>query len=65
MIIVTIIRRSLGSGPEAPPAATTAAPHRKGALEADLDAVLPAVRLPDLGDLRNRGVLGAPGRREQ
>ncbi|MGW3563523.1 hypothetical protein ACWDSL_06415 [Streptomyces sp. NPDC000941] len=63
---MTIIRRSLGSGPEAPPpAATAASAHRKGALEADLDAELPAVKLPDLGDLRNRGVLGAPGRRGQ
>ncbi|MEU9796443.1 hypothetical protein AB0E27_38795 [Streptomyces sparsogenes] len=63
---MTIIRRSLGPGPEAPPpAATTVSLYRKGALEADLDAELPAVKLPDLGDLRNRGVLGAPGRGEQ
>ncbi|MFI8992174.1 hypothetical protein ACWGK6_24555 [Streptomyces violaceusniger] len=63
---MTAVRRVLGSGPQEPLAApATTSPHRKGAHEADLDAGLPTVQLPDLGDLRNRGVLGAPGRREQ
>lgn len=63
MIAVTIVRRALRAGPRAPsPVSATTSPHRKGAVEADLDAELPAIQLPDLDDLRNRGVLGAPGR---
>ncbi|WP_199844490.1 hypothetical protein [Streptomyces sp. RTd22] len=63
---MTVARRALGPGPQAPlPAPARTAPHRKGAVEADLDAELPAIQLPDLGDFRSRGVLGAPGRREQ
>lgn len=44
-------RRTLGSGPQAP------APNIRAA-EADLLASLPAVLLPDLDELRERGVLG-------
>ncbi|MFD8386562.1 hypothetical protein ACFV2X_50075 [Streptomyces sp. NPDC059679] len=51
-------RRTLGTGPQMPSASTTTSPHRQGAAEADL-AELPAIQLPDLSDLRNRGVLGA------
>ncbi|MFF6815155.1 hypothetical protein ACFZAG_35510 [Streptomyces sp. NPDC012403] len=45
-------RRTLGTGPEAP------APGIRAA-QADLLDALPGIRLPDLGDLRTRGVLGA------
>ncbi|MET7978742.1 hypothetical protein ABZW44_38250 [Streptomyces mirabilis] len=45
-------RRTLGTGPEAP------AQHIRAA-QADLLDALPGVRLPDLGELRARGVLGA------
>ncbi|MFD7056200.1 hypothetical protein ACFWBS_44710 [Streptomyces mirabilis] len=45
-------RRALGAGPEAP------AQHIRAA-QADLLDALPGVRLPDLGELRARGVLGA------
>ncbi|KES03421.1 hypothetical protein BU52_30760 [Streptomyces toyocaensis] len=44
-------RRTLGSGPE------RSAPI--GAAQADLLDDLPGVRLPDLAELRARGVLGA------
>ncbi|MGR3939084.1 hypothetical protein [Streptomyces sp. BRA346] len=61
---MTVVRRALGAGPQTPsPASTTAVPHRKGAVEADLDVELPAIQLPDLDALRARGVLGARGRR--
>ncbi|MGW0515686.1 hypothetical protein ACWD1W_42180, partial [Streptomyces olivaceoviridis] len=45
-------RRALGAGPEAPAQGIRAA-------QADLLDALPGVRLPDIGDLRARGVLGA------
>ncbi|MFF3663503.1 hypothetical protein [Streptomyces olivochromogenes] len=45
-------RRTLGPGPEAPAQSIRAA-------QADLLDALPGVRLPDLGELRARGVLGA------
>ncbi|MER5347078.1 hypothetical protein ABT030_43720 [Streptomyces mirabilis] len=45
-------RRTLGAGPEAP------AQHIRAA-QADLLDALPGVHLPDLGELRARGVLGA------
>ncbi|WP_189554826.1 hypothetical protein [Streptomyces lavendofoliae] len=45
-------RRALGAGPEVPAQGIRAA-------EADLLAALPGVRLPDLDELRARGVLGA------
>lgn len=45
-------RRTLGTGPEAPAQGIRAA-------QADLLDALPGVRLPDLSDLRTRGVLGA------
>ncbi|GHB70388.1 hypothetical protein GCM10010377_71410 [Streptomyces viridiviolaceus] len=51
MITVTT-RRTLGSGPEAPAQSIRAA-------EADLLDALPGIRLPDMGDLRARGVLGS------
>ncbi|MFI5685577.1 hypothetical protein [Streptomyces sp. NPDC051636] len=44
-------RRTLGTGPEAP--------HNIRAAQADLLDSLPGVRLPDLDELRARGVLGA------
>ncbi|MDX3759593.1 hypothetical protein ACWDBO_19730 [Streptomyces mirabilis] len=44
-------RRILGAGPEAPAQNIRAA-------QADLLDALPGVRLPDLGELRARGVLG-------
>jgi hypothetical protein len=51
MIGVTV-RRTLGSGPEA-------FAHSIRAAQADLLDALPAVQLPDLDELRARGVLGA------
>ncbi|MFF4731083.1 hypothetical protein ACFY3M_38335 [Streptomyces mirabilis] len=45
-------RRTLGAGPEAPA-------HNIRAAQADLLDALPGVHLPDLGELRARGVLGA------
>ncbi|WP_318219282.1 hypothetical protein [Streptomyces sp. SCL15-6] len=45
-------RRILGTGPEAPSPCIHAA-------QADLLDALPGIRLPDLGGLRARGVLGA------
>ncbi|WP_406423132.1 hypothetical protein OH809_07585 [Streptomyces sp. NBC_00873] len=45
-------RRTLGTGPEAPAQSIRAA-------QADLLDALPGVHLPDLGELRARGVLGA------
>ncbi|MGX1316475.1 hypothetical protein RKD24_006594 [Streptomyces calvus] len=48
-------RRVLGSGPD------SSAPI--GAAQADLQHDLPGVRLPDLAELRARGVLGTPGAR--
>ncbi|MCX5190675.1 hypothetical protein ACFV8Z_47125 [Streptomyces sp. NPDC059837] len=45
-------RRTLGTGPEAPAQNIRAA-------QADLLDTLPGVRLPDLGELRTCGVLGA------
>ncbi|MFD9659285.1 hypothetical protein [Streptomyces mirabilis] len=45
-------RRTLGTGPEAPAQNIRAA-------QADLLDALPGVRLPDLGEFRARGVLGA------
>jgi hypothetical protein len=51
MITVTT-RRTLGAGPEAPAQNIRAA-------QADLLDALPGIRLPDLGELRARGVLGA------
>ncbi|MFI6727481.1 hypothetical protein [Streptomyces atratus] len=45
-------RRTLGTGPEAPSQSIRAA-------QADLLDALPGIRLPDLGELRARGVLGA------
>lgn len=51
MITVTS-RRTLGTGPEAP------APGIRAA-EADLLDAAPGIRIPDLGDLRTRGVFGA------
>ncbi|MER5668959.1 hypothetical protein [Streptomyces mirabilis] len=44
--------RTLGAGPEAPAQNIRAA-------QADLLDTLPGIRLPDLGQLRTRGVLGA------
>ncbi|MEU7428286.1 hypothetical protein [Streptomyces sp. NPDC040750] len=44
-------RRSLGPGPQAA--------HSIRAAQADLLDALPGVRLPDLSELRGRGVLGA------
>ncbi|MFE7427445.1 hypothetical protein [Streptomyces sp. NPDC057545] len=44
-------RRALGTGPEGPAQGMTAA-------QADLLDALPGVRLPDLQELRDRGVLG-------
>lgn len=49
MIVVTV-RRALGAGPEAP--------AHISAAQADLLDALPGVRLPDLDDMRERGVLG-------
>lgn len=51
-MITMIARRTLGTGPDAPSQSIRAA-------QADLLDTLPGVRLPDLGDLRARGVLGA------
>ncbi|WP_327425820.1 hypothetical protein [Streptomyces sp. NBC_01236] len=45
-------RRTLGTGPQAPA-------HSIRAAEANLLDALPSVRLPDLDELRGRGVLGA------
>ncbi|MGW1761891.1 hypothetical protein [Streptomyces mirabilis] len=45
-------RRTLGTGPEAPAQNIRAA-------QADLLDALPGIHLPDLGELRDRGVLGA------
>ncbi|MEU2380335.1 hypothetical protein [Streptomyces misionensis] len=45
-------RRMLGTGPED-------SPHIR-AVQADLLPSLPGIRLPDLDELRARGVLGAP-----
>ncbi|WP_143674537.1 MULTISPECIES: hypothetical protein [Streptomyces] len=45
-------RRTLGTGPQAPA-------HSIRAAQADLLDALPGVRLPDLDELRGRGVLGA------
>ncbi|MEU1450472.1 hypothetical protein [Streptomyces mirabilis] len=45
-------RRTLGSGPEAPAQNIRAA-------QADLLDALPGIHLPDLSELRTRGVLGA------
>ncbi|MEU8695956.1 hypothetical protein [Streptomyces sp. NPDC048665] len=44
-------RRALGAGPQAP--------QNIRAAQADLLDVLPGVRLPDLDQLRARGVLGS------
>ncbi|MCQ6557006.1 hypothetical protein NPS70_28035 [Streptomyces sp. C10-9-1] len=44
------VRRALGTGPENPA-------HIRAA-QADLLDALPGVRLPDLDELRDRGVLG-------
>lgn len=52
MIAVTA-RRTLGTGPEAPTQGIRAA-------EADLLDTLPGVHLPNLDELRARGVLGTP-----
>jgi hypothetical protein len=52
MAAVTNRRRALGAGPEVPAQGIRAA-------EADLLTALPGVRLPDLDELRARGVLGA------
>jgi len=51
-MIAATSRRILGTGPEAP------APGIRAA-QADLLDALPGIRLPDLGRLRARGVLGA------
>ena len=51
MITVTT-RRTLGAGPEAPAQNIRTA-------QADLLDALPGIHLPDLGELRARGVLGA------
>ncbi|MCF3960447.1 hypothetical protein [Streptomyces fuscigenes] len=48
-----IARRALGSGP-------ANSPHGVRAPEADLRNTLPGVRLPDLNELRARGVLATP-----
>ncbi|MGW0877204.1 hypothetical protein ACWD3Z_43120 [Streptomyces sp. NPDC002740] len=45
-------RRTLGSGPQAA--------HTIRAAQADLIDDLPGIRLPDVAELRARGVLGAP-----
>ncbi|MFF5406828.1 hypothetical protein ACFY8K_28335 [Streptomyces misionensis] len=45
------VRRTLGAGPQAP--------HSIRAAQADLLDALPGVRLPDVEELRTRGVLGA------
>ncbi|WP_326770813.1 hypothetical protein OG978_44835 (plasmid) [Streptomyces sp. NBC_01591] len=56
-LISVTARRNLGTGPEAPSQGIRAA-------QADLLDALPGIRLPDLGELRARGVLGAhPQRR--
>ncbi|MBY8845577.1 hypothetical protein [Streptomyces sp. SP2-10] len=44
-------RRTLGQGPQAP--------HSIRAAQADLLDALPGIRLPNLNELRDRGVLGA------
>ncbi|MBB5932938.1 hypothetical protein [Streptomyces echinatus] len=44
-------RRTLGAGPQAA--------HSIRAAQADLLDALPGIRLPDLNELRDRGVLGA------
>ncbi|WP_143064692.1 hypothetical protein [Streptomyces colonosanans] len=44
-------RRTLGTGPQAPA-------HSIRAAQADLLDALPGVRLPDVDELRGRGVLG-------
>ncbi|MFJ4585040.1 hypothetical protein [Streptomyces echinatus] len=44
-------RRTLGQGPQAT--------HSIRAAQADLLDALPGIRLPDLDELRGRGVLGA------
>ncbi|MFB7327088.1 MULTISPECIES: hypothetical protein [unclassified Streptomyces] len=44
-------RRALGTGPQAPA-------HSIRAAQADLLDALPGVRLPDVDELRDRGVLG-------
>ncbi|MGW3269666.1 hypothetical protein [Streptomyces sp. NPDC001056] len=44
-------RRTLGAGPQAP--------HSIRAAQADLLDALPRVRLPDVEEMRTRGVLGA------
>lgn len=44
-------RRTLGTGPQDP--------YNIRATQADLLDTLPGVRLPDIGELRARGVLGA------
>jgi hypothetical protein len=46
-------RRALGSGPRT-------SPHGVRAPETDLSNALPGVRLPDLNELRARGVLAKP-----
>lgn len=45
-------RRTLGSGPQAV--------HTIRAAQADLIDALPGVNLPDVAELRARGVLGSP-----
>lgn len=46
-------RRALGAGPEA------SGPSSIRAAEADISDALPGIRLPDLVELRARGVVGA------
>ncbi|HEY9372694.1 hypothetical protein [Streptomyces sp.] len=50
-------RRALGPGCSDTTASSTEDPRRSRASEADLDTALPSVRLPDLRELRERGVL--------
>lgn len=46
-------RRVLGAGPQSP------APSSIRAAEADILEALPGIRLPDLHELRERGVVGS------
>ncbi|SOE47288.1 hypothetical protein SAMN05446589_0116 [Streptomyces sp. OV198] len=51
-MITVATRRTLGTGPEAPAQNIRAA-------QANLLDALPGIHLPDLGELRTRGVLGS------
>ncbi|MCT4351759.1 hypothetical protein M5362_01250 [Streptomyces sp. Je 1-79] len=62
---MTSDRRALGQGPfDELTDSAEAVPRRKQATEADLDTGLPSLRLPNLDELRARGVL-ARGHHDQ